>query len=493
MRGLHHLGQVRGAEMLLRFVRCLEHRRLLSLFHSRLVNRRTARLLLPLLNHRGIVNHLDLALEIGETHPAAESLFVKLANRKLVAVMIRRPQKDAAKPMPRDRGIVSFRRICLHRLDGIELVQICAEGASLDRRAIKRNRPVTNLVKNAIRIESCNADPVTLWPLEKHFCHAKHAACPSAALDLLRDSRRRGWLWKHLHFDHDLAWLLLRAGTAVILAPILGPTTAGPRSAEPLASWASAILEATGATLLISRPTWAAGPRAAAISSGTAAAPSAWKWARPATVVTAWTLGLALVVGILIRRRGFFKPIGQKLQVEFHRLITHAARGVWRWVTNSNRCAAAFACDLRSPLALGGFWALDRTQHSPKLAARVPERKNDGEMPTGIPRKKLPLHGCKHRNPPLKRAPDSQISFKAMSEKSIAEKVKDIIVEQLGVNPEQVTENASFIEDLGADSLDTVELVMAFEEEFGVEVPDEDAEKLQAVGDVVKYIEDKQK
>ena len=65
-----------------------------------------------------------------------------------------------------------------------------------------------------------------------------------------------------------------------------------------------------------------------------------------------------------------------------------------------------------------------------------------------------------------------------MSEKSIEEKVKDIIVEQLGVNPEQVTPNASFIEDLGADSLDTVELVMAFEEEFSVEVPDEDAEKL---------------
>ena len=78
-----------------------------------------------------------------------------------------------------------------------------------------------------------------------------------------------------------------------------------------------------------------------------------------------------------------------------------------------------------------------------------------------------------------------------MSEKSISEKVKDIIVEQLGVNPEQVTENASFIEDLGADSLDTVELVMAFEEEFGVEVPDEDAEKLQTVGNVVDYIEKK--
>ncbi len=78
-----------------------------------------------------------------------------------------------------------------------------------------------------------------------------------------------------------------------------------------------------------------------------------------------------------------------------------------------------------------------------------------------------------------------------MSEKSISEKVIDIIVEQLGVNPEQVTESASFIEDLGADSLDTVELVMAFEEEFSVEVPDEDAEKLQTVGNVVDYIEKK--
>jgi acyl carrier protein len=80
-----------------------------------------------------------------------------------------------------------------------------------------------------------------------------------------------------------------------------------------------------------------------------------------------------------------------------------------------------------------------------------------------------------------------------MAEKSIEEKVKDIIVEQLGVNPEQVTPQASFIEDLGADSLDIVELVMAFEEEFGVEVPDEDAEKLQTVGDVIKYIEERAK
>ena len=78
-----------------------------------------------------------------------------------------------------------------------------------------------------------------------------------------------------------------------------------------------------------------------------------------------------------------------------------------------------------------------------------------------------------------------------MADKSVADRVKEIIVEQLGVNPDQVTPEAKFIEDLGADSLDTVELVMAFEEEFGAEIPDEDAEKLQTVGDVNKYIEER--
>ena len=79
-----------------------------------------------------------------------------------------------------------------------------------------------------------------------------------------------------------------------------------------------------------------------------------------------------------------------------------------------------------------------------------------------------------------------------MADKPIDQRVKDIVVEQLGVKPEQVTPQAKFIEDLGADSLDTVELVMALEEEFGIEVPDEQAEKLQSVGDVIKYIEDVQ-
>lgn len=78
-----------------------------------------------------------------------------------------------------------------------------------------------------------------------------------------------------------------------------------------------------------------------------------------------------------------------------------------------------------------------------------------------------------------------------MASPEIEKKVKDIIVEQLGVNPDQVTPEASFLEDLGADSLDTVELVMSFEEEFGAEIPDEDAEKLQTVGDVIRYIEEK--
>lgn len=70
----------------------------------------------------------------------------------------------------------------------------------------------------------------------------------------------------------------------------------------------------------------------------------------------------------------------------------------------------------------------------------------------------------------------------------IETKVKEIIVEQLGVDPAEVVPGASFINDLGADSLDTVELVMAFEEEFGIEIPDEEAEKIQSVGQAIEYI-----
>ena len=71
-------------------------------------------------------------------------------------------------------------------------------------------------------------------------------------------------------------------------------------------------------------------------------------------------------------------------------------------------------------------------------------------------------------------------------------RVKDIIINELGVEAEKVTPDASFVEDLGADSLDTVELVMAFEEEFGIEIPDEDAEKMQTVGDAIEYIRSQQ-
>ena len=72
---------------------------------------------------------------------------------------------------------------------------------------------------------------------------------------------------------------------------------------------------------------------------------------------------------------------------------------------------------------------------------------------------------------------------------AVADKVKSIIVEQLGVDEEEVTPDASFVDDLGADSLDTVELVMAFEEEFGIEIPDDAAETIQTYGDAVKFIE----
>ena len=74
---------------------------------------------------------------------------------------------------------------------------------------------------------------------------------------------------------------------------------------------------------------------------------------------------------------------------------------------------------------------------------------------------------------------------------AVSDRVRAVIAEQLGVKVEEVTDTASFIEDLGADSLDTVELVMALEEEFGIEIPDEDAEKMGRVGEAIKYIESK--
>ena len=73
----------------------------------------------------------------------------------------------------------------------------------------------------------------------------------------------------------------------------------------------------------------------------------------------------------------------------------------------------------------------------------------------------------------------------------IESRVREIIVNELGVEASKVTPEASFVEDLGADSLDTVELVMAFEEEFGLEIPDEDAEKMATVGDAMKYLQEK--
>lgn len=76
-----------------------------------------------------------------------------------------------------------------------------------------------------------------------------------------------------------------------------------------------------------------------------------------------------------------------------------------------------------------------------------------------------------------------------MSEATDA-RVREIIINELGVEAEKVTDEASFVEDLGADSLDTVELVMAFEEEFGIDIPDEDAEQMRTVGDAIKYLND---
>jgi len=80
-----------------------------------------------------------------------------------------------------------------------------------------------------------------------------------------------------------------------------------------------------------------------------------------------------------------------------------------------------------------------------------------------------------------------------MERSEIEKKVKEIVMEKLQVEASAVVDNASFVDDLGADSLDTVELVMDFEEKFGVEIPDEDAEKIRTVGDAIKYLEEKTK
>jgi acyl carrier protein len=97
----------------------------------------------------------------------------------------------------------------------------------------------------------------------------------------------------------------------------------------------------------------------------------------------------------------------------------------------------------------------------------------------------MPRNGsAPHRRPsPFKNAR----GLKSMTD--ISERVKKIVVDHLGVEAEKVTENASFIDDLGADSLDTVELVMAFEEEFGCEIPDDAAETILTVGDAIKFLE----
>src|SRR5271166_6352785 len=110
--------------------------------------------------------------------------------------------------------------------------------------------------------------------------------------------------------------------------------------------------------------------------------------------------------------------------------------------------------------------------------------------PLATPRSGAVYHAspyCNGSGAPNDRAQSKGHEVVAMSD--IGERVKKIVVEHLGVEADKVTENASFIDDLGADSLDTVELVMAFEEEFQVEIPDDAAETIQTVGDAIRFLE----
>jgi acyl carrier protein len=115
------------------------------------------------------------------------------------------------------------------------------------------------------------------------------------------------------------------------------------------------------------------------------------------------------------------------------------------------------------------------------LSTRRPCKEGGGfSRDTASPPGRWPAAAFNH--PTTKETEDRTMS-------DIAERVKKIVVEHLGVEPEKVTEGANFIDDLGADSLDTVELVMAFEEEFNVEIPDDAAETIQTVGDAIKFLE----
>jgi acyl carrier protein len=97
------------------------------------------------------------------------------------------------------------------------------------------------------------------------------------------------------------------------------------------------------------------------------------------------------------------------------------------------------------------------------------------------------IHGVADPHAPITASTDDYETGISMSD--IADRVKKIVVEHLGVEADKVTDNANFIDDLGADSLDTVELVMAFEEEFNVEIPDDAAETIVTVGDAIKFLE----
>src|SRR4029079_6672585 len=109
--------------------------------------------------------------------------------------------------------------------------------------------------------------------------------------------------------------------------------------------------------------------------------------------------------------------------------------------------------------------------------------------PRMLPRQFVFLPRMRRRILQVKSLPSTAACTCDGGQMAVADKVKSIIVEQLGVDEEEVTADASFVDDLGAASLDTVELVMAFEEEFGIEIPDEDAEKITRVKEAVEYIE----
>jgi acyl carrier protein len=417
------------------------------LFAQGCISRDLSGFLFPALNHRGITDDLDLPLVIGKAQSPAETLLVQASQLRLVSMVIGRAKKRAAQPTPGDIRETSLYRIAFYNIDLVKVALGEPECVSLEEFPVHGDSTVLTKLKKR-RFGLCReTNFISPRFLQEQAGQNKQRIGHRAGLDLRNDIFEYALPREKTNRSLELLWRSL--SNAVRRTAIISPI----RIAMPGASFFghSAAVAPIGLgcwVLLVLSPF--AGAEFSIFVSAT-------------TVAAAQFSGrfFCRVMVVMIRCTGFFHPCRQKLQIKkIGRLDGRSAHHVHLLEQQTEANAKPSLVSTILIDILFNSFSCDAVPGLSGNCRTYPRATNT-----------------------------NRTNF--MAEKSIEEKVKDIIVEQLGVNPEQVTPQASFIEDLGADSLDIVELVMAFEEEFGVEVPDEDAEKLQTVGDVIKYIEEK--